>query len=230
MEFYKPLIQEIASLTAELEKRSFSYDLDLAWEDAGYNQVIMKRDTAFELNGSGFNLVTDENVKDEILVVGDDLGEIKENCSFVRISILQLADEKDEQKAYNLIRKTEYVKYHLFPSGYMMRTSSRLHKEAVRVSKSAIKQGISFQKVGSLMINKYKENPAVKGVKLIFITHTKAPFASFEKIAIKGHDITETLNHVMNSVNFDCSTCNLKPICDEVEGIKELHFKNAGMS
>jgi hypothetical protein len=33
----------------------------------------------------------------------------------------------------------------------------------------------------------------------------------------------------MQNINFDCSTCNLKPICDEVEGMRELHFKNSGM-
>jgi hypothetical protein len=25
----------------------------------------------------------------------------------------------------------------------------------------------------------------------------------------------------------DCNACNLKPICDEVEGLKELHFSAA---
>lgn len=229
MNFFDPLINEVTKLTQDLPQKSLEYKAEEPWEDAGYNQVIMKRDTAFELSGSGFNLVTDQKVQDEIVLIGENLSEIKDNRSFARISILQLDEEKDEQKVYNLIRKTEYVKYHLFPSGYMIRTSSRLHKEAVRVAKSAIKNGISFENVGSLMINKYKENPAVKGVKVIFITDKSAPFSLFEKIAVKGHDITETLNHVMNSVNFDCSTCNLKPICDEVEGMKELHFKNAGM-
>jgi hypothetical protein len=28
----------------------------------------------------------------------------------------------------------------------------------------------------------------------------------------------------MTGVNLDCDTCNLKAICDEVEGMKALHF------
>lgn len=229
MEFYNSLINDVLSLTKELPTKSFSYDEATSWKDLGYNQVIMKRDTAFELSGSSFNLVTDEKVEDKVILIGDDLNKLKGDCSFARISILQLEDEKDEQKAYNLIRKTDYVKYHLFPEGYMMRTSSRIYKEAVRVAKSAIKDGITFERVGNLMIDKYKQIPAVKGVTVIFITDANVNFSFIQSLAIKAGEITEALNHVMNSVNFDCSTCNLKPICDEVEGMKELHFKNAKM-
>ena len=89
------------------------------------------------------------------------------------------------------------------------------------------KNGISFEKVGNLLINKYKEISAVKNVKVIFVTDDNADFNSLISIAEKNNQITETLNHIMNNVNFDCSTCNLKPICDEVEGMKELHFNKA---
>ena len=128
------------------------------------------------------------------------------------------------KKLKDKLKKIDYVKYHLFPNGYMIRSTSRSHKESVRVSKSAINDGISFSNIGSLMIKKYKENPAVKGVRLIFITSPEADYAKAERIAQKNYEITETLNHVMNSVVFDCKTCNLKAVCDEVEGMKELHF------
>ena len=229
MEFFDSLINEALELTQGLHKFDYDYTSDNAWTDVGFNQVILQRDTAFELSGTGFNLVTSAEVKDGITVIGNELGEIKDNCKFTRISIVQIDEPEDQQKTYNLIRKIEYVKYHYFPDGYMIRTSSRSHKEAVRVAKSAVKKGISFENVGNLLINKYKENPAVKGVKVIFITSPEADHRAFEAMAEKNNGITETLNHVMNSVNFDCNTCNLKPICDEVEGMRELHFKNKGM-
>lgn len=225
MEFFNSLIDDIRNLTAPFEQSP--YNKTEAWKDAGYNQVILQRDTAFELDGVGFNLVTSDKVEDEILVIGDDLNRIGDSRRFARISIVQIDGIEDEQKAYNLIKKVEYVKYHHFPDGYMIRTSSRSHKEVVRVSKKAVASGISFQKVGSLLIDKYKENPAVKGVKVIFITNPEAPFAQIEETAQKNSSIAETLNHIMNSVKFDCDTCNLKPICDEVEGMKELHFKTS---
>lgn len=227
MDFFNSLIKDTSALLCDFPQNSYSYDKAGAWADIGYNQVILQRDTAFELSGTGFNLVTTEPFNDEIVVIGNDLNEIDGNCKFARISLVQIEDTADEQKAYNLIRKIEYVKYHYFPDGYMIRTSSRSHKEAVRVGKTAIKNGINFEKVGNLLISKYKEIPAVKGVTVIFVTEKGADYNALSTLAEKNNKITETLNHVMNNVNFDCSTCNLKAICDEVEGMKELHFKTS---
>lgn len=229
MEFFDSLIKKALEITQGLSEINYDYNPDNAWKDVGVNQVILQKHSAFELSGTGFNLITSSPVKDGITVIGNDLADIKKDCNFTRISIIQIEDTEDEQKLYNLIRKTEYVKYHYFPDGYMIRTSSRSHQEAVRVSKDAVKKGISFQNAGNLLINKYKENPAIRGVRVIFITSPEADHKAFEEIAQKNNAITETLNHIMNNVNFDCDTCNLKPVCDEVEGMRELHFKNKGM-
>lgn len=228
MKFFDSLVAKADEILSHLPNRTQSKSA--AWKDAGTNQVIMRRDTAFELEGTGFNLVTSQNIADSTVVIGDDLADIAGSRRFARISIIQIDDIGDEQKAYNLIKKIEYVKYHTFPDGYMMRSTSRSHKEAVRVSKSALKCGIDFNKVGSLMIEKYKEIPAVKGIKVVFVTSPEADFDALEKLAEKNSEIAQTLNHVMNSINFDCSTCNLKAVCDEVEGMKELHFKSVGMN
>lgn len=226
MKFFDSLIAELNGAVAPLEKKIYS--ADKAWKDSGTNQVIMKRDTAFELDGTGFNLVTAEKTDDEIIVIGNDLAEIPKDCKFARVAVIEIDADGDEQEAYKLIKKIEYVKYHCFPDGYMSRSTSRSHKEAVRVSEKAVSDGISFQSVGSILIEKYKEIPAVRGVRLIFITDSRADFGKIENLAVKNHEITETLNHIMNNITFDCDTCNLKPICDEVEGMKELHFKNSG--
>lgn len=228
MDFFNSLIAEVNNLIDCLKRKSFSYEKSGAWQDIGYNEVILQRDTAAELEGVGFNLITTRSVNDEIVVIGDDIPVIDGNRKFARVCVIQVEETEEQQKAYNLIRKIEYTKYHVFPEGYMIRTTSRSHKEAVRVSEKAVKNGIDFSKVGNLLINKYKENSAVKGVKVIFVTDENADYKAFEEIARKNNDITETLNHVMNSVNFDCDTCKLKPICDEVEGMKELHFKTSG--
>ncbi len=227
MEFFDSLIDNTLSLISPFEQKSIKKSEP--WHDTGCNQVILQRDTACQLDGVGFNLITSNNVQDEIVVIGNDIAALKGDVPFARISIIQIDGSDDEQKAYNLIKKIEYVKYHCHPDGYMIRTASRSHKEIIRVSKDALKSGIDFSKIGSLYIEKYKEISAVKGVKIVFITHPKAAFKAFESIAQKNSSITEALNHVMNSINFDCNTCNLKAICDEVEGMKELHFKNAGM-
>ena len=62
--------------------------------------------------------------------------------------------------------------------------------------------GVNFRKIGSLLIEKYKEISMVKGVKIIFITDEKINYDSIEKLARRNYEITETLNHVMNNIIF----------------------------
>lgn len=229
MKFFDSLIADVYSEISRFHGNEYPFDKNKTRNDTGYSQVIMHRDTAFELSGTGMSLVTSSDVNDEIIVIGDELGKISDNRKFARISIVQTDDVADEQKAYNLIRKIEYVRYHYFPEGYMIRTASSSRKEAVRVAKSAIRDGISFETVGNLLIKKYKEIDAVRGVKVIFITDSFADYGVLQNIAEKADNITKALNHIMNTVNFDCDTCNLKAVCDEVEGMRELHFRNKEM-
>lgn len=225
MHFFDSLISETEKLITPFPKRE--YAKDISWHDAGQPQVIMRRDTAVELEGVGFNLITSAEIPDGIVVVGDELKEIKKDRKFARVAIVKIDKIDDEQKEYNLIKKIEYVKYHCFPDNCMMRSTSRSHREAVRVSKQALINGADFCKIGSLLIEKYKEIPAVKAVKMIFITAESMDYHAIEKIAEKNYTITETLNHVINNLVLDCNTCNLKEICDQVEGIKKLHFNKA---
>jgi hypothetical protein len=37
--------------------------------------------------------------------------------------------------------------------------------------------------------------------------------------------ITDSLNHIYENLKMDCSVCGQKAICDEVEGLKEMHMK-----
>ena len=64
---------------------------------------------------------------------------------------------------------------------------------------------------------------------LLALTAEDFDYSLLTSVAEKNSEITKTLNHIMQGINFDCSACNLKPICDEVEGMRELHFKNSGM-
>ncbi len=227
MEIFDSLIKEVSEIIKPYPQKEYSYEKENLWEDVGHNQVILQKETLFELDGVGFNLLTSSHIEDTIVVIGKDLQELKENTKFARICFIEFGEQEETQKTYNLIRKIEYTKYHFFPDGYMIRTSAKAHKESVRVSKSAVKKGISFQKVGNLLINKFKENPAVKGVKVVFVTEDAVDFSKLEILSRKNHEITETLNQVMNNLTFDCETCNLKAICDEVDGMRELHFKSS---
>jgi hypothetical protein len=105
----------------------------------------------------------------------------------------------------------------------MVRVSARSNQEQIRLSKNAIKRGISFARVGDLYIKKYKEVPGVKNVRVIFVTDRDL----VEKLmpnADKVDGITKTLTHILDGLPTDCGHCSMKSVCDEVDGMRELHL------
>ena len=82
----------------------------------------------------------------------------------------------------------------------------------------------AFRAVGNDFIRQYKQNPNILAVKLIFITAPDADYAALEQEAKTVRDITMSLSKILEGMPTDCGSCNLKPICDEVEGMRELHF------
>ena len=133
-------------------------------------------------------------------------------------------DVEDTEQAFRAIQDMDFVKYRVFPKGYMIRTSSESNREQVRISRQALQQGISFERVGDDFIRQYKQNSNILAVKMIFITASDADYAQLVKQGKNVHDITMSLSKILEGMPTDCGSCNLKAICDEVEGMKELHF------
>ena len=167
--------------------------------------------------------------KDEILVYGKDLNRISGSVPFARIALIKVGalngeGEEDTEQLFRAIQDIDFVKYHVYPKGYMIRSSSDSFREQVRVSKEAVRKGITFEQVGNSYIRQFKKNPAIKAVKMIFVTADDPDYAEMKKDAKKVRDITKTLSKILEGMSTDCHSCNLKEICDEVEGLKELHF------
>lgn len=237
MELYNAIIEKAMALGGASRPRRYDYDPRDAWPDTGEFELVMLRDAAYELGGGSrsavnFTCVTSSPRlidRDEILVYGPDLDEIREDCDYIRITLLRVGeiesdDETDTEQAYRAIQDMDFVKYHVFPKGYMIRTSAESSREQVRISREAIRQGVSFQRIGADFIRRYKENISVLNVKMIFITAPDGDYAGARQLAKQVKDITLSLTKIMEGMPTDCGSCQLKPICDEVEGMKELHF------
>ncbi len=204
------------------------------WVAVDERGIIMRSDMEYELGGGtlpavGVTCVTDNEElvnKDEIILCGPDLYEIKKDGPFARIALVEVDEELlgTGDRMYNGIRKIEYVRYHVNAEGYMVRVSSGAGREPVRVSKTAVKQGISFADIGQLYLKEYHKIPWVKAVKLLFVTDASVDYKALVSFGKKQEDITKTIDHALKDVKMDCHTCAQKPICDEVEGMKELHF------
>ncbi|MBQ0071945.1 MAG: hypothetical protein KBS81_08885, partial [Spirochaetales bacterium] len=111
------------------------------------------------------------------------------------------------------------------PEGFMMRVSSSKNKESVRVGKEALRKGLSFSSTGSLLIAAFKKNPVVEEVKVIYITRENFDYKTLETLTLDAEDITKAIDHIFKNVQMDCNVCSLQKVCEEVEGLRELHFQ-----
>ncbi len=194
------------------------------------NSIIFLSDTAFELGGSQTPCVSslavssDTTFSNSVYLLGNDLNEIKSDSPFCKFVFIQIEDFDDEQNTFNKIKELEALRYHLSIDGFMTRASALNMREQVRVSKKTIKSGISFADYGKTLLSKYLEYNFVKSAEIYLVTDL-IDFEKLNSFAKKISQTTSALNHIFDNVMFDCSTCNLKEICDEVDGLKELHLK-----
>ena len=233
MELYNSLIKESNSLLEKGSPRVWEYRPGDAWKDIGSSELVLQKDAAFELGAMGkgsanyvlFTSSPELVDKDQILLYGADLGEIKGEVDFARIVLLRVGlIDGDDEAVYRTLKDIEFAKYHVYPEGYMVRMSPESYREQVRVSKQALKKGISFKNIGANYITAYKKAPNVLNATVIFVTAPGYDYGAMKKLAKKANDVTGTLTHILEGLPTDCSVCALKDICDEVEGMKELHF------
>ncbi|MBQ3424680.1 MAG: carbon monoxide dehydrogenase [Clostridia bacterium] len=236
MELFNRSIQSVEELLGGLSPRIWPYDPSRCWKDTGRNELVMLREAAFELGGSGKPAVsfscftTDQGLvgEDEVWLFGPDLSEIREDSPFARIVLFSIQDVGEEDEAYRALQDIEFVRYHVHPDGYMVRALSEDSREQVRIRRSAVRDGISFRGVGFDYIRKFKTNENVRNVRVIFITRPDADYRALKDTARKVSDITRSLNTILEGIPTDCDSCGLKEICDEVEGMRELHFQKQG--
>ena len=233
MELYNSLIKESNSLLDKGSPRAWEYRPGDAWKDIGSSELVLQKDAAYELGAMGkgsanyvlFTSSPELVDKDQILLYGADLGEIKGEVDFARIVLLRVGlIDGDDEAVYRTLKDIEFAKYHVYPEGYMVRMSPESSREQVRVSKKALGKGISFRSVGASYVAEYKKDANVLNATVIFITDPKADYAALQAAAKKASAVTGTLTHILEGLPTDCSICALKDICDEVEGMKELHF------
>lgn len=206
------------------------------WTDVGNYNFIFQNDMAYELGGdempavSGIGFTSDKELvgEDEIWLYGEDLKDIKENTPYARLTFIRVEEGSlgADDNAYSAINKIEHTRYKINPKGYMMRISVINSREPVRVGKNELKEGLNFAKVGRLFLNGYHSDKRVKAVKIIFITLKNFPYEDLMVQVKKSDGITKALDHIYRNIKMDCSVCNLKDICNEVDELREMHFNH----
>ncbi len=233
MELYNSLINDTRAQLEGLSAKVWDYSPADCWRDVGSSELVLQRDAAYEMGAMGkgsanYVLFTSSSElvnKDQVILYGPDMGQLKGDCDFARIVLLRVGVlDDDDEAVYRTLKDIEFAKYHVYPEGYMVRMSPESSREQIRVSKKALAKGISFRSVGASYVAEYKKDANVLNATVIFITDPKADYASLQAAAKKASAVTGTLTHILEGLPTDCSICALKDICDEVEGMKELHF------
>ena len=202
------------------------------WEQESGQRILFKKDMAYELGGgslpaySGLAFTSDAFMRDEIVVCGPDLPQLKGDSPYGRLTVLRVDDSAwtDNAQAYRVMRRLDYTRYHVYPKGFFMRISAAANREPVRVGREALRSGLNFEQVGRLFLDAYHKHPEVLGVRILFITEPDFPYEEFGEAVRIMDSVTESLNEIFNNVIMDCAACKLKPVCDEVDGLRELHF------
>ena len=226
MRLYNNLINEIKdSLNASIRLSNGKL-----LNTSNKNSVIFLSDTAFELGGNSKPCVSclavssDMEFSNSVYLLGNELNKINSDSPFGKFVFLQIEDFENEQDTFDKIKESEALRYHLNVDEFMTRASALNMREQIRVSKKAIKSGATFADLGHTLLNDYLKFDFVKSAEIYLVSD----FDNFEKLNLIAKKISQTtsaLNHIFDNVMFDCSSCNLKEICDEVDGLKELHLK-----
>ena len=233
MELYNSLIKETKALLEGGAPKAWPYVPGSEWKDIGSSELVLQKDAAYELGASGrgsanFVLFTSSPElvnEDKVLLYGKDLNEITGPVDFARIVLLRVGVlDGDDEAVYRILKDIEFAKYHVYPEGYMVRMSPENYREQVRVSKQAVARGVSFRQIGASYVKAYKKDPNVLNATVIFVTDPGRDFGAMKELAKKSAAVTNTLTHILEGLSTDCTVCALKDICDEVEGMKELHF------
>ena len=105
MELYNSLFQDTRGFLEKGTAKVWDYAERDCWTDIGSSELVMQRDAAYELGGDdkpavNFSCVTTDTSfvdKDEIVVIGKDLGEIASSVPFARLAFVLIDDIKAEE-------------------------------------------------------------------------------------------------------------------------------------
>ena len=204
------------------------------WQDVGKQNLVLRGEMSYELGAGTLPAVSFLGVTsskelvptDSTLLCGQDLPEISTDTPYARITLLRIDDELlgTGEEIYDAMRHFANTRYKVNPKGFMSRISTSNNHEPVRVSKIALEEGLTFSKVARLFLDAYKAHLEVIAVQIIFVTLSNFNYGELVKLAQKNDQITTALDHILRDVKMDCASCKLQSICNEVEGMKELHF------
>ena len=236
MRLYDDVLRQIRSLLpAEPTKRA-AYDPAKCAPEGEKDRILFRADTAYELGGGGTPgaeavLFADwPEGRSETLLYGPDLCEISSDAPFGHITVVMIKETEDALPSSERLKTIGFTVFQLYPAGYHIRISPAACREQVRVAKTALQKEppLSFMNVGNSLIKAFLLHPEVRAVRTAFITDPAFDYKALSVLAGKTKKITDAVQSTLQLDELDCASCKMKPICDEIDGLRELHFRKEG--
>lgn len=225
MKLYDALIEQTETLLSKDSVRLFPHR-ELSPGRAG--EILLKKDTALELGGSQLPCVStlavtmSRSFPNDSYLSGRDLKQLSGDTAFGKAVFLEIGHISDEQELFQKIKELEAVRYRYTPEGFMTRASAFNMREQIRVSKKTRQSGVSFSDYAEAVGQQYLAFDYVKSFR-IYLTTEAQTVRALKNPAEKIRGVTSALNHILDNMAQDCASCSLKELCDEVEGLRELH-------
>ncbi len=200
------------------------------WNMLEKSDYLMENETLVELGSTSDSSVsltvcsTEMSFEDQIFLIGKDISQLSGKVpNFAKIVVVSLEDNNDENTIYRNIREVNRAKFSLNYEGTMLRGSTGDNKECLRISKKSYKKGFNISILGNILLRKLKTFDFVKNVQIYYIVDDYDTVSKLTQYSEKVNTLTSALNHVFDNINLDCSSCVIKDICDEVEGMRDAH-------
>lgn len=198
-------------------------------ELAKNTSFVMDKDTALMLGGypkESINLIISSSdskeIKDGTFIIGSD--SLSHDVSFGKIVLLKTKDIPDD-KIYDYTQSTLMKDTQMRFENVMNRTSPQNYYTNLKISKKAIADGFSFDRMAHTIHEEFLKLPEVLECMVILITGDSPIYKELIPLAENLKDVTVALNHIFDGIDMDCSSCSWSEICDEIEGLREMHRK-----
>ncbi|MBU2488573.1 MAG: hypothetical protein KKA60_04205 [Proteobacteria bacterium] len=236
MKPFDAIIAELREMEKGLFARGLARELPPApgpWPLAGDRDFVMVKDTALELGnprvGSAsfvlwtpdLSLVSDNR----ITLAGPDVSEAKTDILPLGKVILAGVSGVSEDKAPDLSRDLDAVRYGLSLEGCMMRTASLNMREWLRISREARDNGFSLAHMAGALFTGFRALPFVERVEVLFVTESSELVAKLYDLSRKSARIGAAMRKMSKEMALDCSECEYQDVCDDVSELSGMREK-----
>ncbi len=231
MRLFDDVIAGVNALLPGPPTKAAPYDPARCATDGEKDRILFRSETAFELGGGGKPSVCtvlfgDEPAESRVELYGPDLDAIRADQPFAHVTFARLRVSDGSAAHYEQIQKLGFTVFQVYPEGFLIRVSPMSGREQARVAKAAVecRPPLSLLNVGCSLIREFRKHPEIAAVRTAYITDPAFDYTALADLAAKARSITSALDRALGGGELDCAACKMKPVCDSVEGLRELHF------